>query len=468
MAVCFGIRVTWLPLFLACVYVLCVENAGDSVFSKTQQTYSYRSSYSQPKKSELTEPGVIVGIIVGVLGVLVVVGVSILLCRIFCCKQSSCCSCCKGEGQYLEAGAVPIKIPTQESTPPDNQPISTVSQTRPTHGHPRPPKADRQARDTFPIPPRYDDIPELDWKLQDVAKNKKLLEPDVVRGSQNSLDRARLAENSIFFPDGDDDDDEVPNGLPVSGTKRNEKTPTRRKLTYEADSPADSSSHTDGGRPKKRNADATRHGKEFPPARHKHRKRHPKPPEENDGRAAATESNPNETGDGREFPLLELEPRSRGAFSPSYPDSTSRAWGEVGAGEDDRHFRPVELDHQPRAFHQHRYQDSRSTMWGGEGRPLEEHRQEEGRPWEDHRQEEGRPWEDHRQEEGRPWEDHRQEERRPWEEHRQEERRPRHEHRQIPTPRAPMPSNRSDNSSVHVTAGHVNAGFNQDTTETEV
>lgn len=39
--------------------------------------------------SPFSEVGVIVGIIVGVVGVLVVLGVAILLCRLFCCKQAS-------------------------------------------------------------------------------------------------------------------------------------------------------------------------------------------------------------------------------------------------------------------------------------------------------------------------------------------------------------------------------------------
>ncbi|XP_070210431.1 uncharacterized protein [Littorina saxatilis] len=126
------------------------------------------TSHHGSEPNPFTDPGVIIGIIVGVTGVLVVVGVTILLCRLFCCKGSSCCSCCERGEPYQESGLVPPTADKDHSSP-DHNPGSRIPKDHPNRLR----KTDRSKNTTLYNPPKYDDLTQTknsSWKVLDVNK----------------------------------------------------------------------------------------------------------------------------------------------------------------------------------------------------------------------------------------------------------------------------------------------------------
>ncbi|KAL8609841.1 hypothetical protein ACOMHN_020676 [Nucella lapillus] len=492
------LNVVWLPLLLGCFFSLCdsqsSSSGGGSVFGGQQTGYK-GSSDNDSGKSVLSQPGVVVGIIVGVAGVLVVVGVVILLCRLFCCKHSCCCcSCCKREDEaYLNAGTVPIKIPGQDDPPVDNP-----TRTRPPKNH------TRKTPDGSPppSPPQYGDIPASEFNLDEMIKKKKALAPEDERGSQESLDAIRRSENLLSLSA---DDKETASNVSSSGTKQI-KTPTRRKLTYDGADNPDLAQDGSGGqyialqhpRPKKRNVHVASHsGREF--SGHKHQKDNLKPPHDD-----ALDRNADEVSGGREFPLLEHEPGKRSfSYNPSYGDGSRKTW-RGGAGDQGGEFRPVEFDYQtqysPTSYPDH-HQYLPASYPDNQHFPTShpEHQQHLPTSYPDHQQYLPTSYPDHQQNLPTSHPDHQQHLPTPHPDHQQNlptshpnhqqhlltsypkpssrklggERRPKpREPKEAlatrDTPEVPMNNANYPSHTVQYISGRVNHAFNQDSTETSV
>lgn len=92
------------------------------------------SSWDNP----FTQPGIIAGIIVGIIGLLVIVGVTIILCKFFCCKDNACCSCCcccleeRGSTDFL-SNIIPPK--NKDSPSSNNELNNTLNNSNINNSH---------------------------------------------------------------------------------------------------------------------------------------------------------------------------------------------------------------------------------------------------------------------------------------------------------------------------------------------